>query len=332
MTVSSRYLLVACATLAAAQGNQLDPRASIIPIFGPGGEMNIVHPGSNGGQSVPPAGTPIGTPIGTPMATPPVATPVGTPPPADDPPSTTTEQSNPPAETNSGSTSGVNPNAQGACEKTTGGANACGPNGSQAWLNTGITGNGWNPPFLDINNISHIALPDYYENAGAKCKKYDEQFQNSGKKYNIDPAILAFIAMQESSCNADAGGSTPGLMQCDPGNCPNGAPCVEVNANVDCGAKVLRDALDQADGNAVHAFGAYNGWFTASDDTGLNGGKGLTEDYPCTEGRKHGDPQNLNYMHELFNGWFQGYDIYGANSDLAGKYNCDQNCDDGSKC
>ncbi|TQS33671.1 hypothetical protein Golomagni_05975 [Golovinomyces magnicellulatus] len=110
------------------------------------------------------------------------------------------------------SSAALNPDAKGACEPTKGGANACGPNGSQAWLNTGLTGNGWEPPYLDINKIAHISLDDYYKKVGKPCAQYDQYFKAAGKKYNIDPAILAFIAMQESSCNADAGGSTPGLM------------------------------------------------------------------------------------------------------------------------
>ncbi|EHK46098.1 uncharacterized protein TrAtP1_013208 [Trichoderma atroviride] len=229
----------------------------------------------------------------------------------------------------------TNPNAQGACSPTTGGSGACGPNGSQAWLNTGVQGNGWEPPFLDINSLTHISLDDYYNGVGQPCQQYDQYFKSSGSKYNIDPAILAFIAMQESSCNADAGGSTPGLMQCDPSNCQNGQSSCQypIQDNVDCGAWVLRSALDNTGGNAVHALGSYNGWFTASDGTGLNGGKGLTEGYPCSsEGKAHGDPQNLNYLHETLNGWFLGYDMYGSDADLDGEYNCSQSCSNGSIC
>lgn len=229
----------------------------------------------------------------------------------------------------------TNPNAQGACSPTQGGNGACGPNGSEEWLNTGVKGNGWEPPFLDINSLTHISLQDYYNGVGQPCQQYDQYFQSSGQKYNIDPAILAFIAMQESSCNADAGGSTPGLMQCDPSNCQNGQSSCQypIQDNVDCGAYVLRSALDQTGGNAVHALGSYNGWFTASDDTGLNGGKGLTESYPCSsEGRAHGDPQNLNYLHETLNGWFQGYDMYGNDADLDGECDCSQSCNNGSMC
>lgn len=114
----------------------------------------------------------------------------------------------------------INPDAQGACDPPRGGKDACGPNGSEEWLNTGLTDSrGWNPPFLDINNLSHISLEDYYAGVGKTCKQYDAAFKASGAKYGVDPAILAFIAMQESSCNADAGGSTPGLSRSCPCNC-----------------------------------------------------------------------------------------------------------------
>lgn len=227
----------------------------------------------------------------------------------------------------------TNPQAKGACSPTTGGANACGPNGSEAWLNSGVTSDGWNPPFLDINKLTHISLEDYYKGVGKSCQRYDAQFQSSGKKYNIDPAILAFLAMQESSCNADEGGPTPGLMQCDPSNCQNGKSSCQypVQDNVDCGAHVLRAQLDDSNGNAVKAIGAYNGWFTAG--SGLNGNKGLTEKYPCSaEGKRHGEPQNLNYLHETLNGFFQGKDIYGKDNNLKGKYNCQGNCNNGNIC
>lgn len=229
----------------------------------------------------------------------------------------------------------TNPDAQGACSPTKGGASACGPNGSEAWLNTGLKGNGWNPPFLDINNLTHISLSDYYSGVGQPCQQYDSEFQASGAKYGIDPAILAFIAMQESSCNAAEGGPTPGLMQCDPSNCQNGSPSCQypVQANTDCGAWVLQQALENTGGNAVHALGSYNGWFTASDGTGLNGGKGITKSYPCSsQGRANGDPQNLNYLHETLNGWFQGYDMYGSDAKLDGSYKCTGTCTGSNLC
>ncbi len=229
----------------------------------------------------------------------------------------------------------VNYAAKGACDSTQGGASPCGPNGSEKWLNRGIDGDGWEPPFLDVNSLEHISLEEYYNGIGSDCEPYDQYFQSSGQKYNIDPAILAFIAMLESSCNPDAGSGTPGLMQCDPSNCQNGESSCKypVGDNVDCGAFVLREKLDTTNGNIVHALGSYNGWFTASDDSGLNGGKGLTEGYPCSkEGQGNGAPQNLDYLHDGLNGVFQGIDIYDDEWKVGGIYHCTQDCSDGGVC
>ncbi|KAI5799907.1 transglycosylase SLT domain protein [Geopyxis carbonaria] len=206
----------------------------------------------------------------------------------------------------------INPDAQGATSDVQAGS---GPNGSEDWLNTGIAdGSGWNPPFLHLEGLSHLSTSEFYAGAGSGCAQYDGYFQSAGSQYGVDPAILAMIAMQESSCNADAGGGTPGLMQVACGNYPDGS-CdgKSIQDNVNAGAKVLTDNLNAAGGNVVQALGQYNGWFLAG--SGLNGNKGLTADYPCSdEGKSNGDPQNLDYVHQMLNGWFQGKDVYGADS------------------
>jgi hypothetical protein len=110
--------------------------------------------------------------------------------------------------------------------------------------------------------------------------------------------------MQESSCNAKAGGPAPGLMQVECANYPDHS-CNNKSTqdNVNAGAQVLMDNLNKTDGNFVHAIGAYNGWFTASDGTGLNGGRGITADFPCSsDGKASGWPQNLDYVMQVLNG------------------------------
>ncbi|KAF2717505.1 glycoside hydrolase family 23 protein [Polychaeton citri CBS 116435] len=227
----------------------------------------------------------------------------------------------------------TNPNAQGACEPTT---ETCGPNGSEEWLNSGLSeANGWNPPYLDINSIVHINRDQLYGGVGGSCSQYNDEFQSAGDEFGIDPTILAFIALQESSCNADAGGPTPGLMQVDPGNCLDGASSCQypILANVRAGASYLRDQLNTYNNNIVHAIGVYNGWFTSDDGQAqcCNNGRGLTEDYPCTvnQNYEYGTPQNLDYLHQTLNGWFQGLDPY--DSDI-GYYKCDQQCGTGPIC
>ncbi|KHO00592.1 glycoside hydrolase family 23 protein [Metarhizium album ARSEF 1941] len=218
-----------------------------------------------------------------------------------------------------------NPDAVGACDPTTGGTNACGPNGSQHWLNNGLRAKGWDPPFLAWHNISRISIRQFYRAAGSPCEKFDSHFKIAAMKYQIDPAPLAFMAMQESGCDPNARAPTLGLMQCLPVYCQNGKSSCQfpIQDNVECAAYLWAVAMRHAKGNVVHALGLYNGWFTANDGSGLDGGRGMTEKYPCSEeGRTHRIPHNLNYLHEMLNGWFQGHDMNNKDQHLRGSYNC----------
>lgn len=116
-------------------------------------------------------------------------------------------------------------------------------------------------------------------------------------------------------------------MQVSCENYPNGQCTDSIQDNVNAGANYLRGRLDDAGGNAVSAFGKYNGWFTAG--SGLNGNRGLTVDYPCSaEGKSNGEPQNLDYLQQVLNGWLLGLDVYGSDNWI-GTYNCDQSCNNG---
>ncbi|KAF2442199.1 glycoside hydrolase family 23 protein [Karstenula rhodostoma CBS 690.94] len=224
---------------------------------------------------------------------------------------------------------GTNPDAQGATEEVTPGA---GPNGSEDWLNSGMEADGWTAPFLSWDSLIKIDRKTFYANAGSACEQYDWAFQQAGDKHQIDPVFLAFIAMQESSCNADAGGPTPGLMQVACENYPDGQCTNDVAKNVDAGAAFLRNQLDSNNNNAIKVVGNYNGWFTAGDQTGLNGGRGLSLDYPCSDdGKAHGQPQNLDYLQQTLNGWFLGLNPYGDDNWL-GQYHCSGDCGSGHVC
>lgn len=166
---------------------------------------------------------------------------------------------------------------------------------SEDWLNTGITDDGWNPPYMALEDLYHITLDDFYNDVGSPCSQYDQYFQNAGFKYSVDPVILAVLAMQESSCNANAGGPTPGLMQVSCDNYPSGQCMDSIQDNIDAGMNYLASRLNSTGGNAIEAFGSYNGWFTAN--SGLNDNKGLTVGYPCSsEGQSNCIPQNLDYL------------------------------------
>jgi len=136
--------------------------------------------------------------------------------------------------------------------------------------------------------------------------------------------------MQESSCNANSGGPTPGLMQVSCDNYPDGKCTGSIQDNVDAGANYLRQQLDGSGNNALQAIGSYNGWFVKG--SGLNGNKGLTKGYPCSsEGKANGEPQNLDYLQETLNGWFMGMDVYGSQSWI-GTYKCSGSCSGGDVC
>lgn len=176
----------------------------------------------------------------------------------------------------------------------------------------------------------HINRPAFYAGAGRNCKQYDRYFQIGGDSHGIDPTILAFIAMQESSCQASAGGPTPGLMQVSCANYPNGICTDSIQDNVNAGANYLRGRLRAYGNNALAAMGSYNGWFQAGQ--GLNGNKGLTTGYPCSaEGKSNGLPQNLDYLQETLNGWFTGQNPYG-DENWIGKYKCKGFCGGGVLC
>jgi hypothetical protein len=138
------------------------------------------------------------------------------------------------------------------------------------------------------------------------------------------------MAMQESSCQASAGGPTPGLLQVSCDNYPNGVCTDSIQDNVNAGANYLQQQLAASGNNATAAIASYNGWFVAGE--GLNGNNGITQSYPCSaEGRSNGEPQNLDYLQQTLNGWFTGQDPYGDQSWI-GTYKCQGSCSSGDLC
>lgn len=124
----------------------------------------------------------------------------------------------------------------GATSKTT---KRSGPNGSQAWLNNGIskskkTGR-WvhplyklslnltdvhlqSPPKLKLSQLKTVSLTNALKSPSSPyhaCKRFLPLFNESAKRHSLPPILLAALAMQESSCNPDTrgGGGEHGLMQ-----------------------------------------------------------------------------------------------------------------------
>ncbi|KAL7419076.1 hypothetical protein Q5752_005912 [Cryptotrichosporon argae] len=175
------------------------------------------------------------------------------------------------------------------------------PNGSEDWLNCGVTGSGWTPPYVTISELSYVDL----DSSGpfAACSDYFYLFNEYGPEYNIPPIMLASFALQESSCNqyATGGNGEAGLMQLAEANC-DGAPdgnCYDLDFNVKTGASYFSSLITQYDGNVLEAIGSYNGWYaglTVADATAA-----------ASEGDCSGQ-NNLDYITQMVNGWMQGQD------------------------
>ncbi|KLT42837.1 glycoside hydrolase family 23 protein [Cutaneotrichosporon oleaginosum] len=113
--------------------------------------------------------------------------------------------------------------------------------------------------------------------------------------------MLASIALQESTCRPwlVGGIGEQGLMQLLGPNC-DGAPngnCQDVDFNVRRGAEYLRKRIDEHNGSVLAGLGAYNGW-----RIGVTAGEVYNMK---NEGRCWAQP-NLDYMHQMLNGWLQG--------------------------
>ncbi|KAG6898181.1 hypothetical protein C0992_004168 [Termitomyces sp. T32_za158] len=143
-----------------------------------------------------------------------------------------------------------------------------GPNGSIDWLNCGLNGGGWNPPYVQIDDLVFVDLSaaiNSGKGAFLPCKPFVQYFYKYGQKYNIPPIMLASFAMQESSCNPETvgGAGEQGLMQLTKDKC-GGAPggnCRDPNFNVETGAKYFAATLTGNGGNVLAAVGTYNGWY-----------------------------------------------------------------------
>jgi len=200
----------------------------------------------------------------------------------------------------------------GATTKTTG---TTGPNGSLDWMNCGIEGSGWNPPYVQVKDLKVVDLNDAlkdFNSPFSACAKFTSYFYQYAGEFGLEPIMLAAFAMQESSCNPETvgGGGEQGLMQITQEKCV-GAPgnnCRDPNFNIKTGAKYFAQTLSDAGGNVFMAVGEYNGWY-----------KGLTKG--AATAARWSDcctcQNNLDYLHQYFNGWLQNINAY---YDHLGKY------------
>ncbi|PRQ75226.1 Lysozyme-like domain-containing protein [Rhodotorula toruloides] len=149
-----------------------------------------------------------------------------------------------------------------------------GPNGSEDWLNCGISkaspDSGWTPPTISLSSIRTISLSTALSmpnSVYSACKPYVSLFEEYGDKYGSPPILLAAFAMQESSCDpkvmGDNGGAY-GLMQITEDKCgdaPNGG-CADPDYNVKTAAAYFAQVLKEHNGSLLLALGTYNGWYS----------------------------------------------------------------------
>ncbi|SPC62185.1 uncharacterized protein UHOD_08814 [Ustilago sp. UG-2017b] len=196
------------------------------------------------------------------------------------------------------------------------GANDDQPNGSQNFLNCGLTSGGWKPPQLSLSQLK--IMPASQASTApvfAPCKEVLWAFEAAEKAHGVPATVLMSFAMQESTCNPNVtgGNGEQGLMQITPDKCggaPNGN-CKDPWFNVDTGARYFKTTLDQCGGNVLQAIGQYNGW-----QVGLTVQK-------ATAAKAQGNcsaQNNLDYLYQMLNGWFLGkantYDL-GSYKNLA---------------
>lgn len=89
----------------------------------------------------------------------------------------------------------------------------------------------------------------------------DSAINEMAEKYNLDPALLAAMAEQESGFNqsAQSEAGAMGIMQLMPGNAEGlGVDPSDLRGNLEGGAKYLRQMLDKYDGDVEKALAAYN--------------------------------------------------------------------------
>ncbi|KAL5631939.1 hypothetical protein ACGC1H_000084 [Rhizoctonia solani] len=185
-----------------------------------------------------------------------------------------------------------------------------GPNGCQDWLNCGVNEGGWRPPNVKITDLKYKDLGAELGSGNSifkPCAQYSDIIYDAAGQYGLPPIMIASIMMQESSCNKDTvgGGGEQGLMQITHDKCgqaPNGN-CKDPWYNIHTGAKYLADQINNNGGNVLKAVGTYNGW---SD--GMTYGKATAARYTnCCRCQN-----NLDYLHQFFNGWMQGKDAYSS--------------------
>ncbi|KZO91615.1 glycoside hydrolase family 23 protein, partial [Calocera viscosa TUFC12733] len=172
------------------------------------------------------------------------------------------------------------------------------PNGQEWYLNCGMTGGGWAPPFVTLDQLTYTPLADAIASGSGvfdPCSAYVSTFQQVAQATGVPDIFLASFAMQESTCNPSAVGPNgeQGLMQLTVDKCGDapGGNCQDVYFNINTGANYIQSTISGAGGNVVLAVGQYNGW---------QGGQTISS---VISNPNCGAQQNLDYLNDFFNYW-----------------------------
>ncbi|KAI5479624.1 glycoside hydrolase family 23 protein [Pseudohyphozyma bogoriensis] len=183
------------------------------------------------------------------------------------------------------------------------------PNGAEAFLNCGLSkfdkSSPWTPPAgVTVDHLKVVSIEEAIASNSVwePCSKFTTLFEKYGEKHGIPPIMLAALALQESTCNpnvlGDSGGAF-GLMQITQDKC-NGmgaAGCSAPDYNIDTAAAYLASQIKAANGNILTALGQYNGWVPGMTFTSAT----AAEYSDCCECQN-----NLDYLHQMLNGWLLG--------------------------
>ncbi|CUA74820.1 hypothetical protein RSOLAG22IIIB_05715 [Rhizoctonia solani] len=187
-----------------------------------------------------------------------------------------------------------------------------GPNGSQSWLSCGLNSTqGWHPPRFTVKDIIAKDLEtaaNMTNSPFTRCQQFFPLFYKYSQMYDVPAILIASFANQESGCNPGTigGGDEQGLMQITPDKCggaPNGN-CLDPDFNIRTAIAYFASELTRHNGSILHTIGAYNGWYEGMTVPAATAAANTS----CCRCQ-----QNLDYIHQMCNGWIQGVDAYAAN-------------------
>lgn len=197
-----------------------------------------------------------------------------------------------------------------------------GPNGGIDWLNCGVNAGGWQPPYVTVNDLITKDLSTAIQEPNSPfkaCSSFVDLFEQYAKENGVPSILIASIAMQESTCNADTqgGAGEQGLMQLTQDKCgaaPNGN-CKDPAYNIRTGAHYFANTLKNNNGNVLLTLGNYNGW-----PEGMTYGQAVAAaDGPCCRCQN-----NLDYIHQNVNGWMQNINPYESKPRIGKYFNLDK--------